>query len=164
MLNHPTIDHLKALKLDGMAEAFVELSGQDATGDMSHAEWLGLLIDREAANRTTKRFKTRLRAAKLRHVGAAVEDIDYRSPRKLDKTLMQQLATCRWIAEHRNLLITGPAGSARHGWPQPSARRPAGRITPSSTPACRGSSPISNSPTVTVASRASSARSQSAIC
>jgi hypothetical protein len=50
------------------------------------------------------------RAAKLRHVGAAIEDIDYRSPRKLDKALMQQLATCRWIAEYRNLLITGPCG------------------------------------------------------
>jgi len=110
VLDHPTLDQLKALKLDGMAEAFVELASQDASGDMSHAEWLGLLIDREAANRTTKRFKSRLRAAKLRHVGAAIEDIDYRSPRKLDKALMQQLATCRWIAEHRNLLITGPCG------------------------------------------------------
>lgn len=110
MLNHPTIDQLKALKLDGMADAFVELASQDAASDMSHAEWLGLLIDREATNRTTKRFKTRLRAAKLRHVGAAVEDIDYRSPRKLDKALMQQLGSCRWIAEHRNLHITGPCG------------------------------------------------------
>jgi hypothetical protein len=53
MLNHPTIDQLKALKLDGMVEAFVELAAQDAADDMSHAEWLGLLIDREAANRTT---------------------------------------------------------------------------------------------------------------
>lgn len=110
MLNHPTIDQLKALKLDGMAEAFVELASQDSAGDLGHGEWLALLLDREAANRTTKRFKIRLRAAKLRHVGAAIEDTDYRSPRRLDKTLMQQLATCRWIAEHRNLLITGPCG------------------------------------------------------
>lgn len=110
MLNHPTIDQLKAMKLDGMVEAFVDLSTQDAAQDMSHAEWLGLLLDHESANRTTKRYKTRLRAAKLRHVEAAVEDIDYRSPRKLDKALMQQLATCRWIADKRNLLITGPCG------------------------------------------------------
>jgi DNA replication protein DnaC len=69
-----------------------------------------LLLDREAADRTTKRFKTRLRAAKLRHVGASIEDVDYRSPRKLDKALFQQLASSRWIAEHRNVLITGPCG------------------------------------------------------
>lgn len=110
MLNHPTIDQLKTMKLDGMADAFVELSAQDAAGDMSHAEWLGLLLDREASNRTTKRYKTRLRAARLRHAGAAVEDIDYRVPRKLDKAVMQQLTTCRWVADKRNVLITGPCG------------------------------------------------------
>jgi len=110
VLNHPTIDQLKALKLDGMADAFLDLAGQDNASDLGHAEWLALLLDREAANRTTKRFKTRMRTAKLRHVGAAIEDIDYRSPRKLDKAVMQQLATCRWIAEHRNLQITGPCG------------------------------------------------------
>ena len=43
-------------------------------------------------------------------VGASVEDVDYRSPRKLDKALFQQLASSRWIAEHRNVLITGPCG------------------------------------------------------
>lgn len=110
MLNHPTIDQLKALRLDGMADAFLELQGQEAAADLGHAEWLALLLDREAANRTTRRVKTRLRAAKLRHLGAAIEDIDYRSPRKLDKALIQQLAASRWIAEHRNLLITGPCG------------------------------------------------------
>jgi hypothetical protein len=51
VLNHPTIDQLKALKLDGMAEAFVELQGQESANDLGHAEWLALLLDREAANR-----------------------------------------------------------------------------------------------------------------
>lgn len=111
LLHHLTIEQLKALKLDGMADAFVEPASQDAAGDMRHAEWLGLLLDRESANRTTKRYKTRLRSARLRHAGASVEDIDYRSPRKLDKAVMQQLATCRWVADHRNVLITGPCES-----------------------------------------------------
>ena len=111
MLIHPTIDQLKALKLDGMANAFAELQAQDASNELGHAEWLALLLDREAADRTTKRFKTRLRAAKLRHVGASVEDVDYRSSRKLDKAMFQQLATSRWINEHRNVLITGPCES-----------------------------------------------------
>ncbi len=110
MLDHPTLDQLKALRLDGMAEAFTELQAQDAAGDLTHAEWLALLIDREVASRNTRRFQTRMRAAKLRHVGAAIEDVDYRTPRKLDKALFQKLATGRWIAEKRNLLITGPCG------------------------------------------------------
>jgi hypothetical protein len=44
MLNHPTLDQLKALKLDGMAEAFGELETQDGTANLNHAEWLGLLV------------------------------------------------------------------------------------------------------------------------
>ena len=110
MLTHPTIDQLRELKLDGMADAFVELEAQDKARDLGHAEWLALLLDREAASRNNRRFETRLRAAHLRHGQAAIEDVDYRVPRKLDKALFQQLATGRWIAEHRNLLVTGPCG------------------------------------------------------
>lgn len=110
MLDHPTHQQLRQLKLDGMADAFAELQTQDQAGDLSHAEWLGLLIDREASNRSTKKFRSRMRSAKLRHVGASIEDVDYRTPRKLDKALFQQLAIGRWITEHRNLLVTGPCG------------------------------------------------------
>jgi DNA replication protein DnaC len=110
MLTHPTLDQLKALKLDGMADAFVELQSQSQAAELAHAEWLALLLDREVANRNTRRFQVRLRAARLRHGQAVVEDVDYRTPRRLDKALFGQLATNRWIAEHRNLLVTGPCG------------------------------------------------------
>ena len=110
MLTHPTIDLLRELKLDGMAEAFTELQAQDSSTDLGHAEWLALLLDREQARRNTNRVQTRLRAARLRHGQASIEDVDYRAVRKLDKALFQQLATGRWIAEHRNLLVTGPCG------------------------------------------------------
>jgi DNA replication protein DnaC len=110
MLTHPTLDQLKALNLDGMANAFVELQNQAQAAELSHAEWLALLLDREAANRNTRRFQIRLRSAKLRHSQAAIEDVDYRTPRRLDKALFQQLTAGKWIAEHRNLLVTGPCG------------------------------------------------------
>ena len=110
MLTHPTLDHLRVLKLDGMADAFIELQQQAMAKDLSHAEWLALLLDREIANRNTKRVQIRLRAARLRHGQACVEDVDYRAARQLDKALFQQLATSRWIAEHRNLFILGPTG------------------------------------------------------
>jgi len=110
MLTHPTLDQLKALNLDGMADAFVELQNQAQAAELSHAEWLALLLDREAANRNTRRFQIRLRSAKLRHSQAVIEDVDYRTPRRLDKALFQQLTAGKWIAEHRNLLVTGPCG------------------------------------------------------
>ncbi len=76
MLTHPTHDRLKALRLDGMAEAFAELQTQDRAADLTHAEWLGLLADREEASRETKRYDTRMHAARLRHLGACPEDVD----------------------------------------------------------------------------------------
>src|SRR5215472_11430 len=98
MLTHPTLNQLRALKLDGMADAFIELQNQSQAAD------------REAANRNTKRFQIRLRSAKLRHGQAAIEDVDYRTSRRLDRALFQQLTAGKWIAEHRNLLVTGPCG------------------------------------------------------
>ncbi len=110
MLDHPTHQRLRALKLDGMADAFAELQAQDGAADLGHAEWLGLLIDREDANRSTKRYQSRMRAAKLRQSGAAIEDVDYRAPRQLDRDLFRRLADGAWIAKRQNLLITGPCG------------------------------------------------------
>ncbi len=57
-----------------MADAFIELEAQDRAKELSHAEWLGLLVDREVTNRDSKRFRTRLKAARLRHGQAAIED------------------------------------------------------------------------------------------
>ena len=104
MLTHPTLDQLRALKLDGMAEAFIELQPRSRAKDLGHAEWLALLLDREAANRNTRRFQTRLRARQAApRPGVASRMSTTGAPRRLDKALFQQLATCRWIAEHRNL-------------------------------------------------------------
>lgn len=110
MLTHPTLDQLKTLRLDGMAEAFAEMQKQDGTADLTHAEWLGLLIDREATSRETKRFESRMRTARLRHTGAAPEDVDYKTRRGLDKALFQNLLTGKWNRDKRNLMITGPCG------------------------------------------------------
>ena len=110
MLDHPTHDQLRSLKLGGIADAFAELRKRDDAGDLSHAECLGRLSDRETASRLTKKLQTRMRVAELRHVGACIEDLDYRAPRKLVRALFKDLATGKWIDEHRNLLITGPCG------------------------------------------------------
>jgi len=109
MLVHPTLDKIEQLRLFGMAKALREqLQNQKATA-LSFEERLGLLIDRELTERENRRLVTRLRAAKLR-VSASVEDIDFRQPRGLDKSLLMSLASNQWITEHHNLLIIGPTG------------------------------------------------------
>ncbi len=110
MLQHPTLDQLKHLKLHGMARAFADLGDNDQAGELDHGQWLALLLDREEAERNDRRLTYRLRNARLRHPEASIEDVDYRSPRRLDKALFQQLASGRWIAAKQNLIITGPCG------------------------------------------------------
>ena len=109
MLTHPMLDQLSQLGLSGMAQAFVELEASDETAALTHADWLGLLLDRELTHRRDKRLAARLRYARLRQQ-ASVEDVDYRAPRGLDRALFQKLTNGEWIDAHDNLILCGPTG------------------------------------------------------
>jgi DNA replication protein DnaC len=109
MLTHPTLDKLQALKFTGMATALAEQMQMPDIEELSFEERLGLLVDRETTERDNRRLSSRLRRAKLKHA-AALEDINYRHPRGLDKSLIQSLAACQWVKEHLNILLTGPTG------------------------------------------------------
>lgn len=110
MLIHPTLDQLRALRLQGMAKALEEQLAAGDLGQISFEDRLALLIDRESLQRQNRRLVTRLRKAKLRDRNACIEDIDFRAPRDIDKSLVLSLASCDWLARHRNLLLTGPTG------------------------------------------------------
>ena len=109
MLTHPTLDKLRTLKCPGMAAALSEQMTLPDIDTLSFEERLGLLVDRELTERNNRRTSNRLRRARLKHQ-ATLENIDYRHPRGLDKALMQSLATCQWVSDHLNILITGPTG------------------------------------------------------
>lgn len=109
MLNIPTLERLRELKFYGMAKAFEEQLSATEYQDLSFEQRIALLIDREAMDRENRRLASRLKRAKLRQQ-ACMEDIDYRHPRKLDKSLMQSLASGQWIRDHLNVLFTGPTG------------------------------------------------------
>jgi DNA replication protein DnaC len=109
VLIQPILDQMQQLGLAGMARAMAELEAHASSAELSRTEWLGLLLDREATERHDRRLRARLRYARLRHQ-AAVEDVDYRVARGLDRTLFQALAGGRWIEETQNLIIEGPTG------------------------------------------------------
>ena len=109
MLTHPTLDLLHDLGLHGMAKGFKALEQNTEARTLEHAEWLALLLEHEQTLRRQKRFETRARTARLRH-NASVEDIDYRAARGLDRAMFLKLASCDFIRQRRNLLITGPCG------------------------------------------------------
>ena len=138
MLLHPTLEKLTTMRFSGMAEALESQMKMDGLDDMGFEERLGLLLDHEQAVRETRRMKTRLRKAKLRQNGS-VEDIDFRHPRDLDKSLVLRLADCQWIKDHNNLIITGPTGVGNPFLPVPSLKRRAEKGSAPSICACLNS-------------------------
>jgi DNA replication protein DnaC len=113
MLNEPTRDKLKALKLDALAQAWAEQQGHPELHQLGFDERLGLLVDAEWLSRENKRLDRALKEAKLKLSLACVEDIDYPVKRELDKAVIRQLTTCRWVHEHHNIAITGPTGTGK---------------------------------------------------
>lgn len=109
MLTHPTLDKLELLRLHGMIQALKQQWQQPEINELSFEQRLGLLVDRETDLRQTRQMQARLRKAKLRQ-NAVVEDVDFKQPRGLDRSQVLQLATCQWIKQKQNLLITGPTG------------------------------------------------------
>ena len=109
MMYHPTLDKLQQLKLTGMRHALQEQEAIPDIRTLPFEERLGLMVDRELTERGNRRMQTRLRMAKLKQ-GAALEDIDFKSTRGLDRSLIMKLADCACVASHLNVLITGATG------------------------------------------------------
>jgi len=104
MLKNQTIDKLYALRLNGMIKAYTEQLKQSDVESLTFNERFGLLIDCEIEEKENRRLQSRLRKAKLKQQ-ASMEDIDYHTPRGLDKALLLELATCKWIKAHQNIHI-----------------------------------------------------------
>lgn len=113
MLNEPTIDRLKSMRLDAMASAWSEQQGKPDVQRLSFDERFALLVDAEWLARENKRLAKALREAKLKLASASMEDIEYSPKRELDRAQLRQLASCRWVAEHQNVLITGATGTGK---------------------------------------------------
>jgi DNA replication protein DnaC len=109
MLNEQSLEQLYAMKLTGMAEAFAEQLQQPDVSELSFEERFGLLVDRQWIWREDRRMKRLLKNAKLR-VDACIEDIDYKAPRGIDKSVILRLASGDWIKQAQNVIIVGPTG------------------------------------------------------
>lgn len=110
MLREPTREKLLELRLDAFEKAWAQQQENPEIDRLGFDERLALLVDAECLDRHNKRLTRNLREAKLRIGQACLEDVDTAPARKLDKKRIHELATCRWIAEHHNVVITGPTG------------------------------------------------------
>jgi len=113
MLTHPTLDQMAALGLTGMADAWKALAEQDPGQALDRNEWLGLMLDREAAARADKRFANRLRNAKMRFPDACIEDVNFAASRGLDRRQILGLAQGEWIKAKEQIILTGQTGTGK---------------------------------------------------
>jgi len=109
MLNQQTMSILHSLKLFGLARSFEERLADPKHAELSHAEFVGLLVQDEKTYRDNMRLRRLLKKAKLRQE-AALEDIDYGASRGLSQQVILELANTQWVAAFRNVLLCGPTG------------------------------------------------------
>ena len=112
MLTQPTLDQLQQLRFHGMLQAIEEQDNTPDCASMSFEERFALLVEREYFERQNRRLTNRLRKARF-PVQAAIEDINFRHPRGLDKSRVMALSSCQWIRSHDNLIFTGPTGTGK---------------------------------------------------
>ena len=110
MLTQQTLTRLHALKLDGMARAFEEQIAQPVAHGLAFEERFGLLVDREAAWRDTRRLDRLLKQAHLKYPAACMEDLDVRAVRGLDARLLASLANGNWVRGGQSVIATGATG------------------------------------------------------
>lgn len=110
MLNNPTIEKLKDLKLRVMAQIMSEPNYQ--LSELSFEERLGIMVEKEWLERKNSRIKRLLNSASLR-LDACIEDVDYSVNRTMDKRTIQTLSTCAYIEQKLNIVLSGKTGSGK---------------------------------------------------
>jgi DNA replication protein DnaC len=109
MLNEQTLEKLYSMRLNGMADAFKDQIMQPEMNELSFEERFAFLVDQHWTWKEDRRMQTLLRTAKLKD-NACIEDIDYKTPRSIKKSLILSLSGCDWIRNVQNIIITGPTG------------------------------------------------------
>lgn len=113
MTNQSTIDKLLEMRLTSMSDAFITQLDDPKVKALPFEDRFGMLVDAEYTNRKNNGLKRLIRGACFDQPEAYVADINYTSGRKLNRTLIERLATCEYITEHRNTFITGATGSGK---------------------------------------------------
>ena len=113
MMMHTTLAQLRTLKLDGLAAGLEEQLTQAGMAAMSFEERLALLVDREVHCRSDRKLARLLKLAHLKYPQAAIEDIDARPARGIDRRTVMSLALGDWVTSGHSVLITGATGAGK---------------------------------------------------
>jgi DNA replication protein DnaC len=112
MLMEQSIEKLHAMRLTGMAQALAEQIESTEIAALCFEERIGLLIDHQWNWKENRALHNRIKKANFK-LQACIEDIDFRTPRGLSKSVIAQLGLSNWIERHQNCIITGPTGAGK---------------------------------------------------
>lgn len=114
MLTQQIVDRITQLNIKEFVQGLNEqLNRPNDFRDMSFEERLSLLIDREYLFRFNKVLNRKIKEAELRFPLAALEDLNYKADRCIDKNQIVALGECNWIKENKSVIITGATGSGK---------------------------------------------------
>jgi DNA replication protein DnaC len=113
MMMNQTINQLLEMRLSAMESEFRRQCELPAMSSLSFDERFGLIVEAEWRSKYNAKFERMLKAAKLRCPAACLEDIDFDEIRKLDRSLIARLSDMSWIADGRNVFITGATGTGK---------------------------------------------------
>jgi len=110
MMINQTLSKLTEMRLRAMGEEYRRQVELPAMAALPFEERFSLLVEAQWRNRYNSKINRLLKAARLRCPEACLEDIDFAAERNLDKALVARLSDMSWLADGRNLFITGPCG------------------------------------------------------
>ena len=110
MTDEETVQKLVGMKLTAMAQAFRDLLAQAPGSQMSFSEQAALMIDREWTDRENRRLARLMRAARLSVSDASLESLWCDPARGIDKAVIRDLATGKWIRNKQNVIVVGKTG------------------------------------------------------
>lgn len=107
---HHLEQQLKRLKMPGLAQTLDLRLSEARESNLGYLEFLSLLIEDEMQSRENNMLGKRLKAAGF-GVQQTFEQFDFRfNEDALPASTLRDLATCRFIEQHRNIVIGGPPG------------------------------------------------------
>lgn len=113
MLNEQTIEKLMEMRLKSMAQTFREQLSDPSYSEFSFEDRFGMIVDKQWTDRKSNNIERLMKKATLKLPSANIENIEYYPDRKLDKELIIQLATGRYINDKLNAIIMGASGAGK---------------------------------------------------
>ena len=102
-------NHARKLRLGGLAETLETRLLEASSNRLAHGEFLELLLADELAVREGRTIARRVKSADFRE-SRSLDGFDFGFNPSIPRDRVFQLATCRFVAEARDVLLVGPPG------------------------------------------------------